>query len=92
MQVTMRYFALVRKAAGTESEQVDLSDGVEVRAALGKLAEERGDDFRRQILDDKGAVRSNLIVLVNGQIVRSGEQRTLADGDEVKVFSPVAGG
>ncbi|NOZ20977.1 MAG: MoaD/ThiS family protein [Planctomycetes bacterium] len=92
MKVTFRYFALVRKGAGTEREQVELPDGADARGALATLAQERGGDFQRQILDDSGTVRSNLIVLVNGQTVRQDEQRTLADGDEVSVFSPVAGG
>ena len=92
MQVTIKYFAQVRQAAGVESERLSLGDGVDVQTALAELAGRHGDDFRAMVLDQAGAVRPGLLTVVNGQSVPSPQQYPLADGDEISLISAVAGG
>ena len=92
MRVTFEYFAQVRKAAGTESETVAFDDKTELAAALAQVAGQRGEEFRAIVLDEAGAVRPSLLVVVNGQPAPRGEARELADGDSVSLLSAVAGG
>lgn len=92
MHVTFNFFAQVRQAAGVASERVPLDDGADTGAALSELAGRLGDDFRVVVLDESGIVRPSLLMLVNGELVRRGEPRRLADGDEVSLISAVAGG
>lgn len=92
MHVTIKYFAQVRQAAGVESEQLSLDDGVDIQTTLAELAQCHGDDFRALVLDQAGSVRPGLLTVVNGQSVTSPKQHPLADGDELSLISAVAGG
>lgn len=92
MKVKFEYFAQVRKAAGVESETLELGEATELAAALAQVAGQRGEDFRAIVLDEAGAVRPSLLVVVNGQPATRGQARELADGDSVSLLSAVAGG
>ena len=92
MQVTINYFAQVRQAAGVESEQLSLDDGLDIQTALSELAQRHGHDFRAMVLDQAGAVRPGLLTVVNGRSVPSPQQHPLVDGDELSLISAVAGG
>lgn len=84
MRITVRYFALLREAAGHESEEVQLAG---VRPSLGDLlAVLRG---RSGVLDD--CLRNRpLLCAVNREY--AGREKILQEGDEVALFPPVSGG
>jgi len=92
VQLTIHYFAQVRQAAGVESEQLALDDGVDVPAVLTELAARHGDDFRALVLDPQGGVRPSLVTLVNGVPAPHGKGQALSDGDEISLLSAIAGG
>ncbi len=92
MQVTFKYSAQVRQAAGVEFDRLSLSEGADLLAALGALADRRGEDFRALVVDRDGAIRPSLLVVVNGQVVPRGERCSLADGDQVSIISAMGGG
>ena len=92
MHVTLNYFAQVRQAAGVEAEQVQLDDDTDVLGAVEEVAERHGKDLRGLVLDESGAIRPSLMVLVNGQSLSAGQSLALADGDEITILSPIAGG
>jgi sulfur-carrier protein len=79
--VTVRYWAGAREAAGVDDERVDAASVAQVLALLtargGRLAE----------------VVSRSSVLVDGRVVRAdGPDVPLADGQTVEVLPPFAGG
>ena len=82
MQVTVRYFAGARAAAGTEQESVPVPPGASVQTLADSLAERHGPGLARVL-----EVASFLVDEVAG--VRS---RTLRDGASVDVLPPFAGG
>lgn len=88
MKVTFGYFAQIRKAAGTESETIEAADGVTVLEALKSI--DHGDEFCGLLFDDSGALRSVILFVVND--VPAASDKALSDGDQVQIFSPVAGG
>jgi MoaD family protein len=92
MQVTLNYFAQVRKAVGAESEKLEIADGADVLSAVLKAADEHGEGFRGMLLNEAGEIQPSLLILVNGQPVPHGQKSSLADGDEISILSPVAGG
>ena len=92
MTVELSYYAQIRLAAGGASERVEAAAGTTVTALLQARAEKHGDAFRRLVLDDTGRVRAGIIVLVNDRPLGPGAAPTLAEGDRVSLFSPVAGG
>jgi len=81
MKVRVLYFAVFRERLGTDAEDVELGDGAGVPALVAAL-EERHDVVR--------ALRGRYRVAVN-QTMAAGDE-ALADGDEVALIPPVAGG
>ena len=83
MNITVRYFASIREAAGTASESLDTEAGTiaELRTVL--LA--RGGALAEALAPGR-AVRMAL----HQQLVH--EHAGLADGDDVAFFPPVTGG
>jgi sulfur-carrier protein len=83
VDVTVRYFAGARAAAGMPQESVTLPPGTGVDALLGGLAERHGDALAR--------VLQVCSVLVDG--VQPGERTSaLPPGAVVDVLPPFAGG
>jgi MoaD family protein len=92
MKITFKYFAQSRQVTGRETEQLEISDGSKVTGTLGKLAEQYGHAFRSLVLDEKDSVRPSIMILIDGQPLPHGKDQILNDGNEVSIFSPVAGG
>jgi molybdopterin converting factor small subunit len=80
-EVTVRYWAGAREAAGVDEERLSADSVAQVRQALaargGRLAE----------------VLARSSVLVDGRVVRDdAPDLTLVDGQSVEVLPPFAGG
>lgn len=84
MRVTVRYFALLREAAGRESETVDLPNGASTLADLLAALKERHGGLGTYI---RGR---NILCAVNQEY--TGREAVLEDGDEVALLPPVSGG
>ena len=89
MNVVVRYFAQLRQDAGRAYERVRLPDPCSV-ADLVKHLTLANERLRGVLLDGDGEVRASLLVFVGDE--QSGKQRTLNDGDEVTLMTPIAGG
>jgi molybdopterin synthase sulfur carrier subunit len=83
--ITVLYFARLREALGTGSEQLALPPEVRDVAGLRMLLAARGGAWRQEFAAN-GAVRAAV-----NQSMADGETR-VADGDEVAFFPPVTGG
>ena len=81
LRISVLYFGLVREKLGMDRETVVAEPGPDVGGLMGQLAERHG-------LDDFGA--GSLRVALNLEYVESSTLR--ADGDELAVIPPVAGG
>ncbi len=88
MKITFSYFAQIRQKAGTESEIIEVADGASALEAVKSI--EHGDEFSGLLFDESGAVRPVILFVVND--VPAAPDQVLSDGDQVQVFSPVAGG
>jgi len=88
MKVTFSYFAQIRQKAGTESETVEVAEGVTALDALQSI--NHGDEFSGLLFDESGALRPVILFVVND--VPTAPEQGLSAGDHVQVFSPVAGG
>jgi sulfur-carrier protein len=82
IQVTVRYFAAARAAAGAESEMVILRPGTTVAELVGRLA------VPGTVL---AKVLSRCSYLCDGIAVRD-ETKALRSGDTIDVLPPFAGG
>jgi molybdopterin synthase catalytic subunit len=81
VQIQVRYFAVFRERLGRESETIELPDGASVGAALEAL------EARHEVVR---ALRGRFQTAVNQEMVRADAR--LADGDELVLIPPVAGG
>jgi len=87
-----RVYATLRPLVGGRS--VMLSDGcTSVAEALDELVE-RFPDLRSRLLDDDGAVRTFVAVMVDGRDIRhlAALATPLTPASELDIFPPVAGG
>jgi molybdopterin converting factor small subunit len=91
--VTVRYYNILRLHTGLESERLELSEGTELVAAIGRLAERHGPEFTGMLFSPSGGLASHLVVFVNQELVHpGGSAPLLADGDELKLFPAISGG
>ena len=81
MRVRVLYFAVFRERLKTDGETVELADGANVPALIA-LLEDRHDVVR--------GLRGRYRIAVNQAMIAGDEP--LADGDEIALIPPVAGG
>ncbi len=92
MMVRVKAFARFREILGSDLA-IEVPDGAAMTTVLAALRERAGDESDA-IFDENGAPRAHVILMRNGRRVSRNDAETLAlaDGDEVALFPPVAGG
>jgi molybdopterin converting factor small subunit len=88
MKITFSYFAQIRQKAGVELETIEVADGATALEAVRSI--DHGGEFSGLLFDESGALRPVILLVVND--VPAAPDQVLNDGDQVQVFSPVAGG
>lgn len=92
MTVRIRFFAQFGELFGTES----IADGVagQTFTDLIKTVAAKNREGFNAIFDEHGAFREFVILMKNGKRIENADAAvtTVADGDEIAVFPPVAGG
>jgi molybdopterin synthase catalytic subunit len=81
VRVQILYFAVLRERVGREREDLELADGADVRAARNAIAARH---------PSVAALLPRVQTAVNRAIANDAQR--LADGDEVALLPPVAGG
>jgi MoaD family protein len=89
VNVTVRYLAQLRQLAGRSTEQIELPGSSAVADLVAVLAELH-PALSFALVDGEGVARASvLLFMADEQVSRS---RPLADGDEVTLLTPIAGG
>jgi len=91
MIIKVKAFATFREAFGKELD-LELDGKATVMDLLTGLCAPHGS--HDLIFDESGGIKKYVNILVNGRHIQSlsGRKTELADGDEVVIFPPVAGG
>jgi molybdopterin synthase sulfur carrier subunit len=92
MKIMVRAFARFREVVG-DVTALDLPVGSGLPAVLAALAS-RSDESRDLLFDEQGMIREHIIFMVNRKRVSRSAMDSiiLAEGDEVAIYPPVAGG
>ena len=92
MTARVRFFARFRELLGTDIS-VTVQDGTHLLSLVKGIAEKNREGYDA-IFDAKGAFREFVIVMQNGKRIDTADAGSapVADGDEIAVFPPVAGG
>ena len=94
MKVELRYYAMVRDAAGKRAETLSMQEGSTVVDLIDRLIALYGEPLRVYLYDEDGEHLNYLMFSVNEQDIRSldGYETVLRDGDKVLVMPPIGGG
>jgi molybdopterin synthase sulfur carrier subunit len=92
MTVKIRFFARFRELLGTDII-TDAAAGTNFTSLIVTIAKQNPEGYAA-IFDEKGAFREYVILMKNGKRIDIADAATtpVADGDEIAVFPPVAGG
>jgi molybdopterin synthase sulfur carrier subunit len=92
MTVKVRFFARFRELLGTDIP-TEPKDGTNLVSLVRDIAQRKQDGYDA-IFDEHGDFHEFVIVMRNGKRVEHEDAATVrvADGDEIAVFPPVAGG
>jgi len=92
MSVKVRFFARFRELLGTDI-MTEPAQGTSLAALVAEIARKNKEGYDA-IFDEHGAFREFVILMRNGKRVETADAGTtlVADGDEIAVFPPVAGG
>ena len=90
MQVTVHYFAQLKRAAGVSSESIALAPGCTLTQLVQQLAQNHDGVFRAMMLDATNQPQRTLLYAVGD--AQADLDRVLCDGDVVTILAPMAGG
>ncbi len=89
MKVKIELFATLRDRYKTKSVEVECDD---FKSAIINASKILGEDFYYEVFNEKGEIRNDRIITVNGRNVKDLEKIELKDGDKIAIFPPIAGG
>jgi molybdopterin synthase sulfur carrier subunit len=92
MTVKIRFFARFRELLGTDI-MTEVVAGTMFTSLITTIAKKNPEGYAA-IFDEKGAFHEFVILMKNGKRIEIADaaKTPVADGDEIAVFPPVAGG
>jgi molybdopterin converting factor small subunit len=92
MQIDVKYMAQLRHAAGVAVERIVIDSPCTAASLLRRLADGRGDSFRRMLLAEDGTLQPAILLFVGDEQIRADIAHDFRDGDQLTILAPMAGG
>lgn len=92
MKVTLKYMGQLRHLTGKDSEQLECSQGASLADVMIAASENYDTRFVNIVLDETGAIRPSLIVIINDETAAKDANPNLSDGDTITLLTAIAGG
>ena len=92
--IKVKFFTLLRIYLGIDEVEID-AQAIDVRSLLHRVCEAINNDIILQkLLDEKGAMLTGTIILINGKDILEMEKldTVVRKGDVVSLFTPGGGG
>jgi len=92
--ISTKYFAALREITGKKEETFEFDGEVNAKKFLEAIVTRYGKEVAEFLLDQKGALRESLVMLVNGNAVDTSDLASLKlkNGDLVVILPPIGGG
>ena len=94
MRVQVKFFTSLREITGKKTDEIQLTDKINVKERLTLLSEKYGKNFQEYTYNKNGKVQGFLSFLVNGKNINvlEGFDTKLKQGDTIAILPPVGGG
>lgn len=92
MNLTVRYMAQLKAAAGNPMDRVELTRSQSVGQVLAGLSEQHGETFRQLLLTPDGNLQPTLLLFLGEDQITPDTVVPRRDSEVLTVLSPMAGG
>lgn len=94
MEVTIRYFTLLRNLTGTREERLAVGEDQTIEDILGILSKKYGKEFEDYVLSGRDRRGLRVLFFLDGRNIEGldGLKTKLRAGSVVALMPPVAGG
>jgi MoaD family protein len=94
MEITVRYFTVLREITGKREEKIDLADGSILEDAVRLITRKYGRGFETYVSSGRRRKGLQILFLIDGQNAAGlrGFKTGLRDGSTLIIMPPVAGG
>lgn len=92
MQITIRYEAQAKRAAGVGSETIDVQTPCRVSDCIRLVADTHGDTLKPILLNAEGGIQPTLLLFRGDEQIAKGDETELSDGDTLTIMTPISGG
>ncbi len=92
MNVSIRYMAQLKHAAGVAREQATLDAACSPHELVTRRAACHGEALHRLLLDGAGRLHPTILLFVGDEQATPAAGYLLKDGDQITVLAPIAGG
>lgn len=91
MRIDVEYSSQIRSALGTQSEQIELDDNGTLALLIQTIVSIHGESAHQVLCDENGSLNKWILADRSGKLLRD-PTTPLADGDLVRLMSPISGG
>lgn len=94
VNLEIRYYAVIREITSKREEKIVLQKPATIGEIIRKIDEKYGGKIGKIILNEKGELKSNYIILLNGVNIKNmdGLQTKIEKNSEIAIFPPFSGG
>ena len=87
MKITLNYMGQLRALAGKDSDQIECAQGVSFADLITEASKQYDRRFVDIAIDETGAIRSSLIVIIDGVAADKDTAPNLSDGDSITLLT-----
>ena len=92
MQITIRYEAQAKHAAGVDSETIDVDEPCRVIDCLQQIANTHADTLKSILVNAEGKIQPTLLLFREDEQISKEDDTELSDGDTLTIMTPISGG